>query len=131
MRGLSLGYVKANCEELLTVVRANYAKHQTLYAELYGLYQARAIKALEDRLEEIRTSRATDEAVSLRFQLEPPDDHRPDYRRAIGMLELHLHAGQPTVDLSAELYAAFMQDIWGWEEDFWLKNVTMYGRSRR
>lgn len=128
----SLDKVKAKVDELLVKLKENYEKHKEIYAELYEAYQKRAVEALQERTKEIGESTAEDVfAVDMSFDLEPPDDHRQDYERAIGMLELHKNAGEETISITPQLYAAYMQDLWGWEQEFWHKNTRMYGVKRR
>lgn len=127
----ALDRVKANCNELLAKLKTNFDEHKKLYAELYSAYQKKAAVLLKERAQELESSSPASYAVNLQFEIEPPDDHRQDYERAIGMLELHMGAGEETIHITPALYAAYMQDIWGWEEQFWAKNTTMYGVRRR
>lgn len=103
----SLDKVKAKVEELLVRLKENYERHKEIYAELYEAYQKRAVQALQERTKEVGESSSEDVfAVDLNFDLEPPDDHRQDYERAIGMLELHKNAGEDTISITPQLYAA-------------------------
>jgi hypothetical protein len=131
MLGTSQGLerVTANVEEILAKLQEHAKQHDRDYAEAYKAYRQKARLMLEERMECLIHSDHTTLPTDLRFGLEPPDDHRMDYERAIGMLTLHRNAGEKTIRITPELYAAYCQDIWEWKERFWAKNVS-YGMTR-
>jgi len=114
---------------VLAKLKEHAAQHEKEYATAYEMYKAKAYDLLKERALEVEKSNGDGDAVDLRFNLEPPDDHRQDYQRAIGMLELHINAGEETIRITPDQYAAFMQDLWGWKDAFWAKNAS-YGMRR-
>ena len=95
--------VSAKCEELLAKLEEHYARHCEEYLAACEEYRKTALLALEARAKALQGK--SDAPVDLRFEIDPPDDHRLDYERAIGLLTLHKNAGEETIKITPELYA--------------------------
>jgi hypothetical protein len=148
--GTGLDRVTAVVDEVLEKLREHYERHQEEYAEAYQLYRKAALEDVQDRAVQLDQSHEIPigvDAPDLRFDLSPPDDHRLEYERAIGMLELHKRAEDKcaaiglgdgdhkpaTIKITPELYAAYMQDQWEWKAAFYHKNLSYHsvrGRIR-
>jgi len=143
-----LDRVTAVVDEILEKLREHYERHQQEFAEAYHAYRDAALDAIKERAdainETVKLPIGTD-APDLHFDLSPPDDHRLEYERAIGMLELHKSAEDKiaalvqggtkpaTIKITPELYAAYMQDQWEWKAAFYHKNASYHqvrGRIR-
>jgi hypothetical protein len=144
--GTGLDRVTAVVDEVLEKLREHYERHQQEYAEAYQLYRKAALGDVQERaaqLEQTNEIPIGTDAPDLRFDLSPPDDHRLEYERAIGMLELHKSAEDKiaalgdgnvkpaTIKITPELYAAYMQDQWEWKESFYHKNASYHQVRRR
>jgi len=126
----NLQRVTANVDELIEALVENFERHKREYNEACAAYRDAAHVALESRLAEV--DRSTDSPPSLKFPgtLLPPRDHRDDYERAIGMLRLHKNAQATTIHITADQYAAFVQDKWGWTEK-WKVSNSFYEHHRK
>ena len=126
----NLEKVNANVDELIEALVENFERHKREHNEACAAYRDAAHVALESRLAEV--DRSTDSPPSLRFPdtLAPPQDHREDYERAIGMLKFHRNSGLTSIYITAEQYAAFVQDRWGWTRK-WKVSNTFYEHHRK
>jgi hypothetical protein len=119
--------VTAKVDELIAILERNQKAHDELYDKLAQLYVQKAKDVLAARLTGFDRWMPELDLPNMKFELEPPDYYGPCYEQAIGMLKLHQSAGNQTIDLTDELYRAYVLDKWQWEEQFSFKNTRMYG----
>jgi len=124
---ISVERVTARVDDVLEKLEIHYEKHKREYAHAYQDYRIAALESIQERARFLDGAHEVPVgivAIDLRFEIEPPDDHRLEYERAIGMLTLHKNAGQKTIKITPELYAAYCQDQWTWKEAFYNKNIS-------
>ena len=109
--------VKVKTTELLAKLRANFARHKEELAADQKAYRSKLRRVLLDELNKLEAGSA--EAVHI--PVTPPDDHTDDYERAIGMLEMSV---DEVVVLTANQFAAFVQDKWHWKTTTILKRMS-------
>tara|TARA_Y100000034_G_C6909175_1_gene423051 strand:+ start:199 stop:585 length:387 start_codon:yes stop_codon:yes gene_type:complete len=124
-QGETMEKVTVPVEDVLKALKENYERHQQEYDAAYKGYQKQAEILLNERLEEISASSSESDQVNLVFDLCPPEDHRDDYERAIGMLEM---TTEEETRITATQYAAFIQDKWSWQQN-WKHSNRAYTRS--
>jgi hypothetical protein len=124
-QGETMEKVTVKVETVVTALKENYERHKKEYAEAYDGYKRQAKTLLEERLEEVAASSSETDQESLRFDLQPPEDHRDDYERAIGMLEM---TTDEETRITSTQYAAFIQDKWSWQRE-WAHSNKSYTRG--
>jgi hypothetical protein len=124
-QGETMEKVTVKVETVVAALKENYERHKTDYAEAYDGYKRQAKILLEERLAEVAASSSETEQENLRFDLTPPEDHRDDYERAIGMLEM---TTDEETRITATQYAAFIQDKWSWQRE-WSHSNKAYTRG--
>lgn len=107
--------------DLLDALRKNREGHRAIFEEALEGYHKKVVEELERRLADARANKRFD--VSIR--LVQPEDHTEDYDRAIEMLEMDLNDEQ---ELSTQEFAQFVQDDWGWRQQFLTSNA-MYSTA--
>lgn len=118
-QGETMEKVTVPVKNVLTALRENYERHKAEYAEAYEGYKRQAKTLLEERIQDVEQSCPDSDQADLRFDLRPPEDHRDDYERAIGMLEM---TTETETRITATQYAAFIQDKWSWQQDWKFSN---------
>ena len=123
--------ITAIVDEVLPQLVSNYEAHRMEYNNAFEEYREVAAAALAERrlaLEAVHAIVVGGKPPSLEFDITPPDDHRLEYERAIGMLKLHRKTfddpTKATIKITPDLYAAYVQDLWGWRDAFRLKNES-------
>ena len=97
--------------ELLSIIQENRTTHRTTFEEALKGFKAAAISQLESLLNRLRQGKAAN--VSLHLPI--PQDHTPDYDRAVRMLELHT---EDTLCLTEHEFAKYVMDDWNWKREF-------------
>ena len=109
LRGLNT--VRISKDELIERLKENRAKHRAEFEEGIEAYRAAVIKELEDQLE-----RALKGQDIQRFSLlQQPEDHTSDYDHALDLLEMSL---DEEIELTADDFARYVRDDWGWKKQF-------------
>lgn len=111
--------VKMKRDVLLEKVRTNRTEHITVLEKAKAGYRSAAIDKLKARLKD-----AIDGGpISLRIDLNAPEDHTRDYDRVITMLEMSV---DETVTLDAHSFDQYVLDQWQWKAGFDL-TASSYG----
>lgn len=107
--------------KLLAIVQANKERHRQLYHEAHEAFMDKAIKNFEELL-----GRAKRGHVKLYVDLVEPKDHTKDYERVVLMLE---HEVGDTIELTSREFAQYVQDEWGWQEEFSTAYLSNTGKE--
>ena len=117
--------ITAKTSTVLAQLKVHRARHKVVVAEAQTGYLTAARKALKAKLKELDSVRnpmptepTPDRLVSLNFDLRMPVDRTREYDTAIVMLELHLEAGEQTIELTATDVRRYIQDSWDWTSEF-------------
>jgi hypothetical protein len=115
--------IKVDKATLIAILETNRTEHRGLFLEAQKRYREAIIVVLDQQLAVARNG----EHVNVRriVQITCPTDHTDDYDLVIGMLKLDINH---TVDLSAQEYAQYVDDDWGWMGTF-ASEVSSYGIS--
>lgn len=97
--------------------RENRDHHGVLYAEAVDGFKDRARATLEHALAKVGTGKVADISVSIRA----PEDHTREYDTVIGMITNHV---AETMELSADEYRMFVEDLWDWSESWYVSNAV-------
>lgn len=97
--------------ELLGELKKNREAHQKTFLEAQSVYRTDVIFELNKMLTEARTGAE----LRLTVDLEAPRDHTREYDNKIRMLEM---CTQDEIFISEGEFACYVQDDWGWKEDF-------------
>lgn len=103
--------VKVEKSGLLAIIRDNRSAHRAAFEKALTGFRAEAMNRLEGMLERLRKGKT----VNMAIHLPVPQDHTPDYDRAVRMLELDV---EDHVILTQREFAQYVQDDWGWKQDF-------------
>lgn len=117
-RKAGMNQVKVNKNELQDAVSDNMAIHRAVYQEAMKGYKQAAVAWLEQRLDDLRDGRP----VRLYFPEPVPEDHSDDYKRTLKMIEWSV---DDEIQLSAEEFAQFVMDDWGWKKQ-WSATTSSY-----
>ena len=135
--------VRINKDKLLEIVITNRDKHATEYREAIEGYWISLQEAFEDKVEAVenhiskieskdRTNKQMADGPSAyldnRNDLPKPEDHLDDYDSIIAMLQW---SEDDTVELEATDFNNYVQDDWGWKEQFTRMSDTYNGKTPR
>lgn len=109
-------------DELLTALRGNREAHRKLFLEAQEGYREAVIIELDKMLKDAREGRHITRSISL----VEPHDHTKEYNCAIRMLEMCVH---DTVFISDAEFMQFVQDDWGWKNQF-VAQTANYTKQR-
>lgn len=121
LRGLHT--VRLTKESLIARLRENRNKHREEFEAGLEVYREAVLKELEEWLEDARKGKR----ITAYTQLRAPEDHTTEYDQAIEMLEFSL---DEELELSAEDFAQYVRDDWGWKRQFTqtlMSNTTYVG----
>lgn len=121
MAAETMDRVRVRTGDLLAKLRANFERHK---AELAAA-QREYLKAARTEVERKLTALEAGQVVDLGFTLSPPDDHTQDYERAIAMLDM---SQDEMVTVTAQQFAAYVQDMWSWKQAFFTTNASYFTR---
>jgi hypothetical protein len=131
----TLETIEANKDEVIAKLKENQAKHISEYREALTAYRKVLIDhtnkfindlvAFREKIEATEPGGELPEVPNLYFNHEPPDNHQKDYERVIGMLEMSV---KDTVRVTAQQWAAYVQDDWNWKKEF-LRKTIAYSRG--
>ena len=114
--------VRIDRDKFVDRVQANRDGHRATFEKALEGYRVRVIHELERRVRHVNEGRAFD----LYFRLPEPEDHTDDYDRVLEMARLSV---DEVIELTADDFASFVLDQWGWKQNF-LDTTAMY-TSRR
>lgn len=100
--------------DLIETLKANRKAHVEAFEAVWAAFQRKAAKQAERMLAEIQSARQGDH-IRLHLSLEVPENHEDDFTRAIQMLEWEVG---DEVMLTEYEFAQFVQDDWGWKQQF-------------
>ena len=118
--------IKAKTAVVLETLKKNLHQHGLDVLAAEQGYLAEAERLLKKRLRDIRSGKTT----SLRFDLQPVVDHSKDYQTVIRMFELHLEAGEETIELKAADVTKYVLNEWEWKAHFDAVTSTYLGRVK-
>jgi len=118
--------ISAKTATVIDHLKTNLAEHSDIVKEARDGYVKKAEAALYERLKQVREGKIVD----LTFRLTPPQDHSNEYRTVLKMLELHLEAGQDTIQLKASDVQQFVLNNWSWMDNFLFSNAGYSGKSQ-
>jgi hypothetical protein len=98
-------------DSLLQTLQDNRAAHRATFEKAIAGFREAAIAALEQRIRQLEAGKR----VELYIRLDEPKDQTPDYDRVIAMLNWDTNN---TVELTEKQFANYVQDKWGWTEEF-------------
>lgn len=106
---------------LLAQVKENRDNHRAEFEKALKGFQITAIEVLEKNLELARKG----QRQRVFVHLDVPEDHTKDYDRIIGMLQNEV---RDTVELTQHEFAQYVQDDWGWKQQWTTSNVGYASR---
>lgn len=118
--------ISAKTSTIIEHLKTNLAEHSDIVKEAREGYVLKAQEALAKRLTQVREGKIVD----LTFHLSPPKDHSNEYRTVLKMLELHLEAGEETIQLKAQDVQQFVLNNWSWMDNFLFSNAAYSDKSQ-
>lgn len=118
--------ITAKTRTVLNALYKNLEEHADIVKEAREGYVQAAEVALAKRLQQVREGKV----VNLSFSLTPPQDHSNAYRTVIRMLELHLEAGEDTIQLKAADVQQYVLNDWSWMDTFLVSNSAYSGKAQ-
>lgn len=116
--------IRVEKEALIGMLHANRDKHRAEYeAAQRGFCEQAATK-----LGEMLAAAQAGSLSSCWLDLTVPESHVEDYDRALQMLEWHQGS---EIELDAHEFRTYVQDDWGWKEQWSLSNSAYVARGRR
>lgn len=109
--------VRVKKEELLSILKKNKAEHREIFLKAQEKFREVAIKELDRMLKAARDSQPF--VLERVARLVQPKDFTAEYDRAIKMLEMSV---DDNVEITAQEFQNFVQDIWHWSRDWALSN---------
>lgn len=110
--------------DLLKKVYANSRRHEETFKKAMAGYRREVVKRLRIMLRDAVNGKD----VKHTIELYRPVSHSKDYQRVIAMLEMEV---SHQVILNEDQFRQYVQDEWGWSQDF-LSNSTQYlGKTKR
>jgi len=113
--------IKVEKANLLETLKTNRDAHRAVVEEAWEGYKNESIRQLEAQLARAKKGDRKQIFVSLTM----PQDHTDDYDRAIAMLELDV---EPYVMLDEHDFTSYVQDDWGWKQQ-WTQTNSAYAAS--
>lgn len=113
--------IKVPKEQLVRQIEENMLTHREEFEKAWDGYRAKYVKNIENILDAAKDSKRGAELVHF-INLTAPQDHTEDYERALKMLEWDT---EQMVELSQQEFTQYVQDNWGWKEQFRTTN-SMY-----
>lgn len=116
--------IRVNKAKLLDILRENRDKHHQIVEEAQVGFRKAAIERLDAMLEDAKNGRR----IELNLGLRVPEDHTAEYDTVIGMLELDINEH---VDLEFHEYRQYVEDDWGWKQQFTTTNAFYSATAAR
>lgn len=107
--------VKVEKAQLLATIKANRDTHRQTFEEALAGWRDRVVVELDKAVADAKAGRR----YQTTFDLPQPRDFTSHYDEIIGMLELHVDS---TVELNQYEYRQYVNDDWGWKQDFLATN---------
>lgn len=104
--------------KLIDKLKENREWHRAEFEKAYEGYRKAMIATLEKNLEAVKNGNGK---VEVHIGLVRPQDHTDDYDRAIQMLEWEQAS---TMELTLQEFTQFVQDDWGWKQQFTSTNAS-------
>jgi hypothetical protein len=102
-------------DKAIAVLRKNRESHRIQFLQALDGWQQTAIEQIEKLAEDARNKHLSEAYLNL----PRPEDHTADYDRVIQMLEMEV---ADTVEFSEQEFAQYIQDNWGWREQWGASN---------
>ena len=116
--------VTISVDKLLDALRENRQKHRAIFEEALDGYRKAVIETLEEQLSRAKKGKK----VNAYITFQQPEDHTRDYDRVIQMLEW---TDDHEITLSERDFAQYVQDDWGWQEQFLTSNALYSGIAQK
>lgn len=113
--------VKVHKTDLLQKLESNRKAHIEAYEEAVTGYKKLAQERVGDALSALRAG----EDVDLNFNLPKPKSYEKEYDRVIEMVKMSV---ETELELSAQEFAQFVMDDWGWKQTFAATTMMYTGR---
>ena len=107
--------VKVKKTELLSVLKANRAKHREIVDEALAAYRTRAIAELDSMIAEAKAGKRIRRGITL---VEPIDQTK-EYDQAIRKLEMSV---EKIIEIDEEDFKQLVCDDWRWKAQFTASN---------
>lgn len=114
--------VEVTIDFLKSHVQRNMATHKKDYKEAFKGYKKECIEILKENLEAMESG----DSRRLYLNETPPEDHTKDYERVLKMANASV---SKTVVLTQEEFSAYIDDDWGWKQN-WMVANTKYMTTR-
>lgn len=116
--------ITVDLNELLTRLKENRAGHAQAYAKAWEGYMKVTREELEDKLARIKAGKPIDRFLGG----SPPEDHTKDYDVVIEMLVMSVGN---TLSLTQGQFRQYVQDDWGWKEQWTTSNTAYLAAASR
>lgn len=117
----SMNTVVVSKAQLLETLKENRDKHRGIFLEAMAGYKPRAIQLLNEHIARIEANAIERVYVDLPM----PSDHTEDYDRAIASLTWNI---LEEVELTIQEFDWYVQDQWGWKQQ-WTTSNSVYAQS--
>lgn len=114
--------VKLDARALMEILEANKNKHREMFLKALDGYQKTVVEELQKQLDRAKRGLKRDVSVFLTC----PQDHTADYERVIQMLRMSV---DNVVVLSQQEFSMYVQDDWGWKQQWTTSNLAYMGRA--
>lgn len=111
--------IKVDKVELLKTIRKNREDHARDYTEAVTIYREKAVKAIEQMLENAKNGHIVHSIDVVR-----PKEFLKDYDRAIEMVRMSVDT---QIELSYQDFDQWVMNNWTWQESF--KNSTGFYKT--
>lgn len=111
--------------DLLETLGKNAVTHVADFELAWEGFRKKALQNAESIVNSLKNAKQGQE-VRLHVNLAPPQNHADDYNRAIEMCNWEVGT---QVTLSESEFAQFVQDDWGWKQNFTASNMMYTGEA--
>jgi len=116
--------VVVNKRDLIKALQANRENHRAEFEKALDGFEKTAVEILKARLAEAK--KGIKRAISVNLPM--PEDHTRDYDRRIRMYEMDI---EDNVELTEAEFAQYVQDDWGWKQQWTTSNTAYMAASAK
>lgn len=117
--------VEVDKDQLIRALEKNMVTHVADFEIAWEAYRKAAISNVEKILASAKSA-PKGKAIQLYVNLQAPENHESDYTRALEMCDWELN---DKVTLSEAEFRQFVQDEWGWKDQFESANMMYTGSA--
>jgi hypothetical protein len=115
-------------DALVGILQQNREAHVAAYQEAMVVFKQKVLERFDELHAAVVADQMPEREPGFWFMRLPrPEEHTLDYDRAIRMLQLHT---EPTIKLSEQAYAQFVDDDWTWKQAFGMNTLSYTGGGR-